>query len=272
MSDGFTCRGHRLVGFFLVHREDSMSAADGNPMPSPARRPPVNFYGFAVASFSTISTACSNGRSTNSLVGFFPLPLAAAEENRSAPGTREARQRFCSSAARSTLPRGSGDTPQSALAPALGGRWMFLPLGRQSSPWSVSAPAIFFHIDELLDGSFAVAALADDDRAMVILQAGGNDLGGAGTLLVDQHGHGEIGESPLAAGQVGATDAAVAAAGGDDHTGVDEQIADVDGGIEVSARIVAQVEHQAPHVVLGQPIQGASNSPAVASVKLLMRT
>ena len=52
-----------------------------------------------------------------------------------------------------------------------------------------------------------------------------------------------------------AADASVAAARGDDHAGADQQVANVDGGVEVSARIVAEVEHQAAHVVGRQPRQ-----------------
>src|SRR5262249_32118242 len=47
---------------------------------------------------------------------------------------------------------------------------------------------VVFHPDDVLDAALAKAAFADDYGAMVVLEGGGDDLTGAGAVLVDEHG------------------------------------------------------------------------------------
>src|SRR5208337_3510881 len=100
------------------------------------------------------------------------------------------------------------------------------------------------HVNHLLDRAFAVTPLADDDRAVVVLQAGGHDFAGAGAGMVDQYRNGNSSEWGLARGPIGMVYLAVAAARGHDFTLGDEHVADVHGGLEGAAPIAAEIEHE----------------------------
>ncbi len=73
-----------------------------------------------------------------------------------------------------------------------------------------------FELDEFLNGTFAVRARADDQGALVVFQTAGDDLRGAGAVLVDQYDHREIGQRALGGGRLDVLGAA-AALGADDH-------------------------------------------------------
>ena len=55
-----------------------------------------------------------------------------------------------------------------------------------------------FEILNGLHAAFAVAAIAHDDGAAMVLQTGGDNLGAAGAVAVDQHYHGKLGEAAVA--------------------------------------------------------------------------
>ncbi len=109
--------------------------------------------------------------------------------------------------------------------------------------------ATWLQIHYLLDGSFAVRTLAENHRAVMVLQTRCQNLGGAGCQLVYEYDDGKIGELAAAAGLIGAADAPAAPPRGDDYARVDQHIANIDGRIEISARIVSKIEHQSSHVI-----------------------
>ena len=79
----------------------------------------------------------------------------------------------------------------------------------------------------LLHGTLPPSALAYDCRAMMILQAGGHNLAGAGTVLVDQYDHGKIRERAFTGCLPDFQNAAVAAPSGNDRAGGNEHVANV---------------------------------------------
>jgi hypothetical protein len=97
---------------------------------------------------------------------------------------------------------------------------------------------------EDLDRALAERAAADEHGAPEVAQRAGDDLGGAGRALVDDHDQRHVGEvvavvgGELLAGRR-------AADGRDDRAGLDEGVGDLDGGGEQAAGVVAHVEHDA---------------------------
>jgi hypothetical protein len=90
---------------------------------------------------------------------------------------------------------------------------------------------------------------ADQRRATVILQRTGDDFRGRGRAAVDQHDH-RLALGKVARPRIEALGLLrVAAAGRDDLTALEEGVRDKDGLVEQAARIVAQVDHVALHLV-----------------------
>ena len=118
-------------------------------------------------------------------------------------------------------------------------------------------PQASFQENDFLNGSLAEGPLADDHGPVVVLETGGHDLAGAGTSLVDQHGDGEAAVGAGPGCLVLSLDLLAAVARGDDHAGIDQQVAGPHGRAEQPAGIVPQVQDQPPHPRFGQRVQGA---------------
>ena len=101
-----------------------------------------------------------------------------------------------------------------------------------------------FQLDHVLHAPFAPGALADDDRSVVILQTGRDDLAGAGAVVIHQHGHRKALERAVFLGVPHAL-RRVAPLGADDAAVGNEQVAGLDGRVQQTARIEAQIEHEA---------------------------
>ena len=96
-----------------------------------------------------------------------------------------------------------------------------------------------------LHHALAERALAHGQRAVVVLQRAGDDLGGRGGAVVGQHDHRravELVARMRAEAHVGVLQPA---AGGDDDAGVEEIVADRHCGGEQTAGVVAQIQHGA---------------------------
>lgn len=111
-----------------------------------------------------------------------------------------------------------------------------------------------------LHGAFAEAGGADDEGAFEVLQGAGDDLGGAGTAVIDEDGHGVT-----AGGFAGAFGGAIggrivggdAAFGGDDEGAFREEFAaDADGAVEQTAGVVAEVEDEGGHALFFEAVEG----------------
>ena len=109
----------------------------------------------------------------------------------------------------------------------------------------------------MLHGAFAEGPLADDRRAMVILQAGGDDFARARAVLIHQHDQRNIGEPPVAGGVDIPRESSSSRPRVETIASpcLEEQIADAAGGGEQSAGIVAEIENQALHLLLGERLQ-----------------
>src|SRR5262249_35813519 len=113
-----------------------------------------------------------------------------------------------------------------------------------------------FEADHVLHAALAEAAFADNDRTMMVLQAGTDDLTGAGTGAVDKNRNRE---AEQAAGRFAAEAVLLADAwlDRDNQAVVDEHVADLDGTLQEATRVVAEIEDQALEavVVLGNLTQ-----------------
>ncbi len=89
----------------------------------------------------------------------------------------------------------------------------------------------------VLHGPFAVAPRSHDRRAIVVLQAGGDDLAGTGRVAVDQHGDrfARV-DQRSGIGIETVFDLATAGPGRNDPTCIQKHVADVDRGMQESAR------------------------------------
>src|SRR6185436_11158096 len=103
-----------------------------------------------------------------------------------------------------------------------------------------------FELDHFLHRAFAVGALAEDGGALVVHQRAGDDLGGAGGVLIHEHDHREKRKRAGGFGHFYVF-GTIAAFGGDDDAFFDEQINDLDGLIELAAGVPAQIKDQAGH-------------------------
>src|SRR5581483_750328 len=149
--------------------------------------------------------------------------------------------------------------------------FIFLALGKAMDVAAARAPvaggsqlegaAAVFERDDVLHAAFAEAAFADDDGAQVVLQGGSENLAGTGTVAVDEDTDGivQTGIQILEVLVMGIEDfflLVIAALGGDDGLALgQEHRADLDRSAEQAARVVAQVDHQAVHVLLLQGIE-----------------
>ena len=104
-------------------------------------------------------------------------------------------------------------------------------------------------LEDVLDRPLAVGPLADDRGPVVVLEAGRDDLGGRGRVLVDQDDHREVFVGPVLLGLVGLGDG-VAPSVLTILPVVQEQVGDLDRRAEQAAGVVAEVEDQA----LGIPL------------------
>ena len=94
-------------------------------------------------------------------------------------------------------------------------------------------------------------------KSLRILEAAGHDLGGAGAARVDQHDHGQVNALAAAAGVILVIRGWAAALGGDNQLAVGQELfADMLGLIEQAAGVVAQIQDQRLHPLLGQFGQG----------------
>src|SRR5205823_3934337 len=102
---------------------------------------------------------------------------------------------------------------------------------------------------DVLYAALPVTALADDVGPLVVLQRRRHDLAAAGTQAVDHADHGEVEQTAFTeASEPGlAPDARP-----DRHNQpiIDEQVGDLDGRVEQTARIETQVEHEALDTLL----------------------
>src|SRR5208282_2276735 len=87
---------------------------------------------------------------------------------------------------------------------------------------------------DVLHAALAVTALADDDRPVMVLQAGADDLAATGAAAVDQADHREAQIAAVVLAAVGMF-LADARLDGHDQAVVDEQIGDFDGALEQAA-------------------------------------
>ena len=98
---------------------------------------------------------------------------------------------------------------------------------------------------QFLDRPFAVGALPQDHGTAIVLQAGGENFAGTGTVLIDEHGQRQLGVAAAACGDKPIAGFLVAPAGGDNRSpGTQEEIANADGCIKCAAGVVAHVEYQ----------------------------
>src|SRR5262249_29705144 len=104
---------------------------------------------------------------------------------------------------------------------------------------------------DVLDAALAVAALAHDQGPALVLEAGREDLAAAGAAAVHHADHGEV---EVAAGVPAVERLLLADPRPDRHDQavVDEQVGDVHGAVQVTARVEAQVNDHTLDAVLGQ--------------------
>src|SRR4051794_25770833 len=123
---------------------------------------------------------------------------------------------------------------------------------------------------DLLHERLPERGLADDERAAVVVERGGHDLGGARAAAVDEHDHWKA--SLLASARVDQRLRAVRA-GERDHCPalLEEERGDIDGLAEQPARIAAQVDdeparalHLEPAGRGADPLRGAEGGPVDA--------
>ena len=110
-------------------------------------------------------------------------------------------------------------------------------------------------VDDVLDRPLAIAALADDRGAVVVLETGRDDLGGRGRVLIDQDDHREAVEGPFLLSLVGLGDG-VPPLRAHDQSVLDEQVGDFHGRAEEPARVVAEVENQGLHPLALELVEG----------------
>ncbi len=111
-------------------------------------------------------------------------------------------------------------------------------------------------LDDVLHAPLAPGALADDDRPLVVLQAGRDDLAGAGAVAVDQHRHRE---SPRRCRPSSPPRSARACCGPAVLTirpSATNRSADFDAAGQQAAGVEPQIEHEALDVLLAQSLQG----------------
>ena len=105
--------------------------------------------------------------------------------------------------------------------------------------------------EDALDRALAVGARAEDGGTLVILEGAGQDLAGAGAVVIDQH----IQRHPPPSPAVGGEDLRLSLgtpAGRDDQARVDEPLGDLDRDVQQAARIASQVDHQHSHSLPGE--------------------
>src|SRR5262249_20055987 len=105
-------------------------------------------------------------------------------------------------------------------------------------------------------------ALAHDDGAVVVLQAGRHDLAGAGAVAIDQADHLE---AKLRARRLAVHAVLLAQprpADRHDRAFIDEQVADVPGDVEHATRVEAQVQDQGLHALFTHRPNGPRQLPA----------
>ncbi len=108
-----------------------------------------------------------------------------------------------------------------------------------------------------LDEPLAPGALTDQHAAVVVLDGARDDLGGRGRAAIDQHHERLVEVRRVARGVVLLRRGRGAPARVDDHGALrHEDVADVDGLLEDSSRIAAQVEQELLHALLLEPLQG----------------
>ncbi len=100
--------------------------------------------------------------------------------------------------------------------------------------------------EDALHRAFTVGAFTDHRRPMMILKGSGEDLAGAGAVMVHQQVHGHAPSGPAACSQDLALTGSPAA-GRDDHALVNESLGDLHGYVEQTARVAPQVQNQSPH-------------------------
>ena len=112
-----------------------------------------------------------------------------------------------------------------------------------------------FHFDDVLHAALAVAALADNDGPLMILQCGRHDFAGAGAVFVNQNGHGVI----LGRDQKGALAVGVISfflffppSGGHNPALGEKQPAHFHGRSQQAAGVGAQIQYQTPQTLLFQ--------------------
>ena len=235
---------------------------------------------FASSVFRYFRAAC-NWRSTKAgsapLAGSVGLVAAADPWPTAVAGCRASRRSSISASISPSLSLISkplsGMTPHSSRVLGVGEAVDVLAAGAKvAGGGELQGAVAVLQFDHVLHASLAPGALADDDRPLVVLQAGGHDLAGTGAVAVDQHDHGKALEGAFL---VGVPDAlgAVAALGADDPAFGNEQVADFDGRTEQPARIEPQVQDQPAQLLRLQLRQArAATAAAVSRLNAVSRT
>ena len=103
-------------------------------------------------------------------------------------------------------------------------------------------------LEDGLDEALAEGGFADDEGAVVILQSAGDDLSGRGGVAVDEDDDGELRALFAVGGAVDLVREGAAALRDDDLALLEELVGDVDGFVEQTAGVAAEVEDQAVEV------------------------
>src|SRR4029079_2632796 len=93
----------------------------------------------------------------------------------------------------------------------------------------------------VLHAALPVAALAEDDGSLVVLQTGRHDFAAAGAAVVDHADHREVEIAAFPGAAVGLL-LADAWLDRDDQTIVDEKVGDLNGRGQHATRVVAKIE------------------------------
>ena len=109
--------------------------------------------------------------------------------------------------------------------------------------------------EDALHGAFAIALFADDRAAAMIADGSGEDLAGAGRIVIDEHDQRHAPSAGDFALMIEIFPRA-AAAGGDDQPIIDKPIGHLDRRLQQSARVAAEVDNELLHPLLVQLPQG----------------
>ena len=130
-------------------------------------------------------------------------------------------------------------------------------------------PAVVVVAIQDLDRALAERALADDQRAVVVLERAGDDLAGRGAAAVLQHDHRVVRLGAFGARQLALGLLRIVRRRGHDRAARQEDVGDAHRLLQQAARVVAQVEHDALQVLLVQ--LGQRRLDVVAGVALEIR-